>query len=345
MTSVDGTLPVGYAARPPTLDDAQAAYDLATACSIAETGTVGVTLAEIRASLAQTTTDAGVDALAIFTAEGELVARATTYERAPAQFWIWTEVHPAHRDHGLDGSLLHWAEAQIGRGLHTVPPDLRVTARQQIVATDERARALAEQNGYLAVRRSWRMRLEMDGTPPVPTWPVGIAVRTFVPGQDDYAVYEAAEEAFADHWDHVPEDFDDYEAYFQREDFDPTLTFLAVAGQDIAGVVLCEQREERGADMSMALGWIESLSVRSSYRHRGIGLALLHQAFGEFYRRGVCRVALFVDAQNTTGAMELYRAAGMQPYREWIDFEKEVRPAGASDPGDGYQSNSTPGSS
>jgi hypothetical protein len=39
-----------------------------------------------------------------------------------------------------------------------VPPDLRVTARQQIAAADERARALAEQSGYLAVRRSWRMR-------------------------------------------------------------------------------------------------------------------------------------------------------------------------------------------
>ena len=140
------------------------------------------------------------------------------------------------------------------------------------------------------------------------------------------------------------EDFDDYEAYFQREDFDPALTFLAVADQDIAGVALCERREERGAQTAVALGWIESLSVRPSYRHRGIGLALLHQAFGAFYRRGVRRVALFVDAQNATGAVELYRAAGMQPYREWIDYEKEVRPAGAPVPGDGYHSSSTPGS-
>jgi hypothetical protein len=44
MTSLDGTLPAGYAARSPTLDDTQAAYDLASACSIAETGTVGLAL-------------------------------------------------------------------------------------------------------------------------------------------------------------------------------------------------------------------------------------------------------------------------------------------------------------
>ena len=186
MTSLGGTLPVGYAGRSPTLGDTRAAYDLASACSIAETGTVGVTLEEIRASLAQTTTDAGAVALAIFTAEGELVARATTYERSTAQFWIWTEIHPAHRDRGLDGYLLRWAEAQIGEWMHAVPPDPRVAARQQISAADERARALAEQSGYLAVRRSWRMRLEMDAAPPVPSWPEGIAVRTFVPGQDDY---------------------------------------------------------------------------------------------------------------------------------------------------------------
>jgi mycothiol synthase len=331
MTSFDGTLPEGYEARTPTLADAQAAYDLASARSIAETGTVEVTLEEFRASLAQSTTDAGADALAIFTAESQLVARATTYERGTAQFWIWTEIHPAHRDRGLDAYLLHWAEARIGGWVHGVPPDLRVTARQQISATDTRALALAEQSGYLAVRRSWRMRLEMDRVPPVPTWPEGIAVRSFVPGEDEYAVYEAAEEAFADHWDHVREDFDDYEAYFQSEDFDPSLTFLALAGQDIAGVALCERREEHDAVTAEALGWIESLSVRPSYRHRGIGLALLHQAFGTFYRRGVRQVALFVDGQNATGAVELYRAAGMRPYREWVELEKEVRPAGAQD--------------
>jgi mycothiol synthase len=343
MPSRDGSLPVGYGARPPTLDDTQAAYDLAAACSMAETGTVGVTLEEFRASLAHALTDAGADARAIFTAEGELVARATT-EREFAQFWIWTDIHPAHRDRGLDAYLLHWAEEQIAGWGHKVPPNLRVTARQQLSVADERACALAEQSGYLAVRRSWRMRLEMEETPPVPAWPEGIVVRTFVPGQDDHAVYEAAEEAFAGHWDHVPEDFDAYDAYYHSEDFDPTLTLLAVAGQDIAGVALCQQREERSAQASVALGWIESLSVRPPYRHRGIGLALLHQAFGVFYRRGVRRVALFVDAQNTTGAVELYRAAGMQPYREWMDYEKEVRPAGALDPGDGYQSSSAPGS-
>ena len=344
MTSFYVTLPVGYAARAPTLDDTRAAHDLAIACSIAETGTVGVTLEEIRASLAQATMDAGADALAIFTAEGHLVARAIAYKRGSAQFWIWTEIHPAHRDRGLDGYLLRWAEAQIGGWVRAVPPDLRVAARQQLSAADERARALAEQSGYAALRHSWRMRLEMGGAPPVPAWPEGIAVRTFVPGQDDYAVYEAAEEAFADLWDHVREDVNDYEEYFQSEDFDPALTFLAMAGQDIAGVALCEQREERSVETAVALGWIESLSVRPSYRHRGIGLALLHHAFGAFYRRGVRRVALFVDAQNATGAVEMYRAAGMQPYREWIDYEKEVRPAGALDPGDGYQSSSAPGS-
>jgi mycothiol synthase len=304
-----------------------------------------VRLDEIRASLVPTPTDAGAGSLAIFTAEGELVARATTFERGPAQFWIWTDIHPAHRDRGLEEYLLRWAETQIGGRVHAVPPDRRVTARQEISAVDERARAFAEQSGYLAVRRHWRMRLEMVGAPSVPIWPEGIAVRTFIPGHDEYAVYEAAEEAFADHWDHVREDFDDYAAYFQREDFDPALTLLAVAGQDIAGVALCQQREERDLQSTVALGWIESLSVRPSHRRRGIGLALLHQAFGAFYRRGVHRVAVFVDAQNTTGAVELYRAAGMQPYREWIDYEKEVRPAGSPDPGDGPQSSSAPRSS
>jgi ribosomal protein S18 acetylase RimI-like enzyme len=166
----------------------------------------------------------------------------------------------------------------------------------------------------------------MAEVPAAPSWPSGIAIRTFVPGEDEHAVYEASEEAFADTWDHVREDFGEYEAYFQSETFDPSLTLLAVAGKEVAGVALGQRREERrlesDRETAVAIGWIESLSVRQPYRRRGVALALLRHAFGEFYRRGVLRVGLFVDAESETGAVELYLAAGMRPVREWIEYEK-----------------------
>jgi mycothiol synthase len=334
MTSSDATLPSGYTVRTPTIDDAQAVYDLVAACALAETGVVGATYEDVRTSL-ERGANSGADAIIILTRgrHRRIIARATVTQRSIDQLWTIAEVHPRHQANGLGAYLLRWAEAHMDRWSAGEPPGIRLVGRQQILATNERARALLETNGYRVVRHHWRMRSELRETPAIPSWPDGIAVRTFIPGQDDYAVYEAAEEAFSDHWDYAPEEFADYVDYFQSAGFDPTLTFLAMQAQDIAGVALCQQREEREADNTVALGWIDSLSVRRPYRRRGIAIGLLHHIFGEFYRRGVRQVALFVDAQSETGAIDLYRAAGMYPFREWIDYEKEARSAkdGASE--------------
>ncbi len=65
-------------------------------------------------------------------------------------------------------------------------------------------------------------------------------------------------------------------------------------------------------------------ACRKPWRKRGLGLALLHHAFGEFYRRGQPKVALGVDAQNPTGATRLYERAGMHVAYEAVAFQKEL---------------------
>ena len=71
---------------------------------------------------------------------------------------------------------------------------------------------------------------------------------------------------------------------------------------------------------------MNSLSVLRPWRRKGLGLALLHHAFGEFYRRGYHKAALYVDAQNLTGATRLYERAGMHIVRQFDKYEKELRP-------------------
>jgi ribosomal protein S18 acetylase RimI-like enzyme len=163
------------------------------------------------------------------------------------------------------------------------------------------------------------MQIDMSEPPAQPTWPMGIRVRPFVPGQDEYAVYEAMEEAFAQHWGQVPRTFDEYaQWHFQGEGYDPSLYFLAMDGDIIAACALCRQRAE--------MGRVGSLGVRRGYRRRGVGLALLRHAFAEFYRRGERTVDLIVDSENATGAVQLYEHAGMRAVREWVEYAKELRP-------------------
>ena len=74
------------------------------------------------------------------------------------------------------------------------------------------------------------------------------------------------------------------------------------------------------------MGWVGTLGVLRPWRKRGIGLALLHQSFGEFYRRGFRKVGLGVDGENLTGALRLYKKAGMSVHRQFELYEKELRP-------------------
>jgi ribosomal protein S18 acetylase RimI-like enzyme len=110
--------------------------------------------------------------------------------------------------------------------------------------------------------------------------------------------------------------FEDWMAN-ESGDLLPELSFLAMAGDQVAAVVLCK--------VHMGNGKVLWLGVRPAFRRLGLGMALLHQAFGEFYRRGLARVELRVDAENVTGATRVYERAGMRVTHRFDICGKELR--------------------
>jgi mycothiol synthase len=320
------SLPPGYAVSAPTMVDVERVYQLVATCSLADHGEIDQTLDTIRTYWTASLADLSTDAWMVFGPEGELAAEADVSRRAPDQIWGYVSVHPGHVGRGIGAYLLARAEQRMRVWAEQASPQMTVMARQELSAADARARELLERHGYAPVRRSWRMQIDMGEPPAQPTWPAGVTVRAFVPGQDEFAVYEAMEEAFAEHWGHVPRTFEEYaQWHFQGERYDPSLFFLAMDGDTIAACALCRQRAE--------MGRVGSLGVRRAYRRRGIGLALLRHVFAEFYRRGERTVDLIVDAQNATGAVQLYERAGMRAVREWVEYAKELRPGIAASVG------------
>jgi len=73
------------------------------------------------------------------------------------------------------------------------------------------------------------------------------------------------------------------------------------------------------------MGWVSTLGVRRPWRKKGLALALLHHSFGEFYRCGKTKVGLGVDSGSLTGALDLYKKAGMSVYSQFDKYEKEIR--------------------
>jgi ribosomal protein S18 acetylase RimI-like enzyme len=74
------------------------------------------------------------------------------------------------------------------------------------------------------------------------------------------------------------------------------------------------------------VGTVETLGVRRAWRRRGIASALLQHSFAEMFRRGKTKVTLGVDTESLTGALQLYKKAGMKVAHQYDRYEKELRP-------------------
>lgn len=228
-------------------------------------------------------------------------------------------VHPDFMGLGIGTALLRALEKRALEQMALAQKGLRVFIQNSMAIGDRVGRALHENEGYRPVRFFWRMERRLDAPPPAPVWPEGMQLRPFDLQAHDYQVYQAHQEAFRDHWGYLPRPYDFWQRHMTgRENFDPTLWFIAWEGSEIAGYALCNNY--------LGNCWVGTLGVRRPWRKRGLGLALLYHAFGEFYRRGARLVMLGVDAKNPSGATRLYQKAGMYVASEYVTYEKELRP-------------------
>jgi mycothiol synthase len=245
--------------------------------------------------------------------DGDLVGYTDVFDENKwhTRFWGDLHVHPERGGEAVGHALVDWCERRSRE-------DAKAGAWFRYYVAEE-ARILAavlEERGFRRVRSSFRMMLDLADEPPQPEWPEGIGVRPIRDGEER-ALYEADQECFSDHWEHVEEPFDQWLHWtVDREGYDRSLALVAVEGDEIAGYSICQPHEGEPD-----LGWVEKLGVRRRWRKRGLGLALLRHSFREFRARGFPRAGLGVDAENLTGAVRLYERAGMHVARRYDCYE------------------------
>lgn len=304
--------------RPPMLSELEAVHRLIEVCDIAEYGTPDLTLDDLRSTWYGPTFSLATDAWMVFAPGDQLVGYADVQQRQHVHIYTFVRVLPEFAGKGIEEYLLNLVEERAQRLMSQAQSDARVTLLTWESSVNIIAQQVLLQAGFQEVRRFWRMEIEMSQAPIAPTLPDQVAVRTFKPGQDDRAVFAAIDEAFQDHWGHIGGGYEEWKHWtMERENFDPSLWFLAFDGGEIAGASLCTYQ--------MDDGWVDTLAVRRPWRRKGLGMALLLHSFGEFYQRGTFKVGLGVDSQNLTGATRLYERAGMHVARTYISFEKELR--------------------
>ena len=316
-TSKSAQLPDGYTMRAPTWDDQPAAAALVIACEVDEYGETDETLQTLADYWRPMSLES--DARIVLDASGKIVGYAdqASYHRHQVRLPGRVSVHEGHRGRGIGSFLTQWAEERGRRRLSDRPDGAKVRIQFGCAAGNQEAIDLLTDHGYAHERSFQRMVIDFGGPPPGPAWPDGIQVRVYQKGPDDRATWLAVEEAFDDHWGNVRSSFEDWSRIFERGSFDPSLWFLAMAGDEIAGALLCSMRDD--------MAWVGSLSVRRPWRRNGLAVSLLHHSFGEFYRRGQRKAGLSVDSDSLTGAPRVYERAGMHADQHTVVYAKVLR--------------------
>jgi mycothiol synthase len=219
------------------------------------------------------------------------------------------------------------AQGAKGRGLGTAIADRGEASSRAhgvervhtfLLPEDAAARSLFEARGFREVRRFYEMAIELTGPPPSPALEDGLVLEVFRQ-EDARAFHEAVADAFAENWEFHSLPFDEWWEMRKGQDADEhgPLWFVVRDGGEIAAAIRNEANRAGG-------GYVAMLGVRRPWRGRGLGRALLHRAFAEFWGRGLTRVTLGVDAENPHGATKLYESVGMEVESSMLTFEKSL---------------------
>lgn len=300
----------GFRVRPPSPEDAEAVTALVVAFDVDEYGAPDFELDDLLADWHSPGLDLARDAWVVEAPDRRLAAYGILYFDDDADVYV----RPEHRGVGIGTGLLELVER---RALARAKSGAPVFVGQALSSVNVAGRELLERAGYRPARTYWRMVLALDRPPPQPEWPDGVAVRVFEAERDARPVHALVQRAFADNERHRDQPFEEWFSYnVDRGAFDPSLWFLAEAEGQLVGAIVCPAYESEG--------WVRQLAVAREWRGRGVGRALLLEAFAEFHRRGRRHAALVVDSWNRTGARGFYEAAGMRVEREHTRFEKQL---------------------
>lgn len=281
-------------------DDGVALVDLFGRVELAEIGRAETTSADVHALLAAPGLNAESRTLVAESSDGRRLDGFAALHPAPQPGQLRAHLTvapdaPANVAQTLLRHLDDWAAADAPAG----------TAVTMFQLPDCLQRDQLSAAGWTIVHSYTRLIIDLDAasTPSVQRDP-GSRVRAAANEVDQRTIHCVLEDAIAGHWNHERRDFADFDlSQREREGYDPTLWWLAEVDGAPAGAIIARDPAERA--------WIGWLGVLDTYRGRGIGKLLLRSAFDELRKRGHHTVGVDVDTHNSTGAVNVYKAAGM----------------------------------
>jgi ribosomal protein S18 acetylase RimI-like enzyme len=315
-------LPTGYVLRHPTPRDAPAVAEVVTACDVADFGEPDFTLDDLLDDWQRPRFEPACDAWCVTGPTGRVVGYAFCWEAEPARaLEADAFVLPEYAGRGLGSTLCDLVERRAG-GVATAA-GAAVTLTLPCPAPNASKRVLLERRGFEHRSSTLRLRIDLRGSRPRrPEPPEEVTIRAFRPADDAEALRGILAEAFATHHRFSPRRLDEWlHLRLLHPAFDPALWRVAEHRGEVVGAVLVY-------DVGRT-GYLSSVAVQEAWRRRGVGQALLGEAFAALEGRGQMRVVVTVEAAGAPETVRLYEAAGMHVHERHDWYSKRIRPAPA----------------
>lgn len=221
-------------------------------------------------------------------------------------------VDPAHRGRGAGSALLGRQEAYAAS--LAAGSDRAVLGAN---AGEHRpdARQLLLDHGYrVAFTVVQLSRAVADPVAPA-VLPDGLQIRPVLDAHQPM-IHAAITECFDDAGQGMmPVPYDGYLADVR----DTELWVVAWAGDEVAGLVTAERRDDGSVDSP----WV---AVRPAYRRRGLGRALMARMLAGLRAHGVATAVITTHAENPHGSVALYEQAGYRVVDRQPRYRKPMPP-------------------
>lgn len=223
--------------------------------------------------------------------------------------------------------ILDYAEEKMKEQVALLPAEWPKAFRIYQRLKNQQAVDFYQKNGYTPVRHFFRMSRPIDLPLADHPLPKGFEIRPVEPSHYR-AVWDAALEAFREHYGFVEPQEIHYETWQKDSTFQPHLWKIAwdVEKNEVAGMVRNFHKPEEDAEFNRKRGYTENIGVRPAYRSKGIAKALIAESIRMFKEMGMEETFLNVDASNPSGALKLYQSMGYEelPAMTSASFQKAI---------------------
>jgi mycothiol synthase len=257
--------------------------------------------------------------------DGTIVAYGVVELSPAAEDFVRSTLHggvaPHARGRGIGRELLAWQEQRALQQLAS--SELTLPGWIQLYADDRAAASvrLIERAGFKAVRWFRGMDRLLDEDIPSIALAHGLELRQLSPELAEQA-WIAKNDSFRDHWGSQSTPREAWDAMMAMEVMRFDLSWVAVDGDRIAGLVLTFVNEDDWELAGYSSGYIGLVGVIRDWRRKGIAPALLATAMQSFRQAGLERACLDVDSENPSGADSLYTGMGFFETTRSMAFTK-----------------------